>query len=403
MTPPRIAWYGDDFTGATDTLATAAERGLRALLFLGVPDARHLVEAGALDALGIAGAARAMAPDAMRVELAPVTAFFARLGPSLVHYKVCSTFDSAPEVGNIAVAVDTLASAWPTPPRVAIVGGQPSLGRHCVFGHLFARAGPDGAIHRIDRHPTMSRHPVTPMTESDLVVHLAAQGLSGIAKVARGFDPDALPDGPLLFDVLDPDDLAPIGRWLAAQSPVLAVGASSVVEAVASGSSTAPPPIAPATSPVLVVAGSLSPVTARQVAAARSYRRVDLDVGALLAGEAPIAETVDALSRGEHVLTCTIGSTTADASGADVGRATGRFLAAVLDRVPVRRIGLAGGDTSSLAMQALDAWALAFRHRLAPGVAVCVIRSDDARLDGVEVMLKGGQMGPVDLLERLIA
>ena len=62
----RIGWYGDDFTGATDTLATLAERGLKALLFLRIPSAAQLSAAGPLDALGIAGAARSMAPDAMR-------------------------------------------------------------------------------------------------------------------------------------------------------------------------------------------------------------------------------------------------------------------------------------------------------------------------------------------------
>ena len=56
-------WYGDDFTGATDTLATLAESGRRALLFLRVPNEAELAAAGPLDAIGIAGATRAMAPD----------------------------------------------------------------------------------------------------------------------------------------------------------------------------------------------------------------------------------------------------------------------------------------------------------------------------------------------------
>ena len=73
MTPPppslKLAWYGDDFTGATDTLATAALAGLRSLLFLGLPSAAQLARAGPLDALGIAGAARAMTPAEMQAEL----------------------------------------------------------------------------------------------------------------------------------------------------------------------------------------------------------------------------------------------------------------------------------------------------------------------------------------------
>ena len=75
----RHTWYGDDFTGASDTLATLAGAGLRAMLFLGVPSPRHVAAAGPLDALGIAGAARAMDAAAMRAELEPVARFLASL------------------------------------------------------------------------------------------------------------------------------------------------------------------------------------------------------------------------------------------------------------------------------------------------------------------------------------
>ena len=55
---PSYGWYGDDFTGATDTLATLARRGRRAFLFLRVPEPQQLAQAGDLEAVGIAGAAR---------------------------------------------------------------------------------------------------------------------------------------------------------------------------------------------------------------------------------------------------------------------------------------------------------------------------------------------------------
>ena len=78
VTPaPRVCWYGDDFTGATDTLAEVARAGLRSLLFLGVPTPEQLRRAGPLDALGIAGAARAMSPDQMETELRAVGRFMA--------------------------------------------------------------------------------------------------------------------------------------------------------------------------------------------------------------------------------------------------------------------------------------------------------------------------------------
>lgn len=192
---PTYGWYGDDFTGATDTLAVLAQAGLRAMLFLGVPSPQALAAAGPLDAVGIAGAARAMAPDAMHVALTEVGHFFRHLAPPVLHYKVCSTFDSAVQVGNIACAIQALRPAvdhrW-----VPIVGGQPSLGRYCAFSHLFAAAGTGGSVHRIDRHPTMRQHPVTPMAESDLRLHLGRQGMAHISALH-------FPDYDSPADVLD--------------------------------------------------------------------------------------------------------------------------------------------------------------------------------------------------------
>src|SRR4051812_39941199 len=184
-TSPRLGWYGDDFTGATDTLAVLTQAGLRAMLFLGVPSDAQLARAadalgGPLDAVGIAGAARSMPPARMAAELEPVGAFFARLAPPVLHYKVCSTFDSAPGIGSIGAAVRALRPHVQNP-LVSIVGGQPSLGRYCAFSNLFAAAGRGGAVERIDRHPTMRQHPVTPMQEADLRRHLALQGLEPVA------------------------------------------------------------------------------------------------------------------------------------------------------------------------------------------------------------------------------
>ncbi len=85
-----------------------------------------------------------------------------------------------------------------------------------------------------------------------------------------------------------------------------------------------------------------------------------------------------------------------------LGRGGGRLLAAVLARVPLARAGVAGGDTSSHAVLGLDAWGLSFVRRLAPGVSLCRLHSDRPGLDGLELMLKGGQMGDDDLFERLL-
>ncbi|MES2509163.1 MAG: four-carbon acid sugar kinase family protein [Pseudomonadota bacterium] len=418
----KVAFYGDDFTGATDTLATAARAGLRTLLFLQLPTPAQLGAAGALDCLGIAGAARSMGPEEMRAELEAVGRLFAGLGAPVIHYKTCSTFDSAPHVGSIGVALRALqphtGSAF-----VPIVGGQPSLRRYCLFGNLFAAAGEE--ICRIDRHPTMRKHPVTPMHEADLRLHLEKQGLAGVGSVAftdyaktpalLDAQLDAQTAGPVLMDVASGTDLQTIGRLIwerAVRAPLLAVGASSVVQALAAhwhledGASL--PGIAPAQGPVLVLAGSLSPMTARQVSAATSYQHVSLDVVRLASDDRYLwqrASDMAALLRdGFHVLAST--SDGAEASlveGRTTARACGVLLARVLAAAPVKRLGIAGGDTSSHAVQALDAWGLSYQAQLAPGVALCRLHSDDRQLDGLEIMLKGGQMGDESLLEVLLS
>jgi len=416
---PAIVYYGDDFTGATDTLATGARAGLRTLLFLRVPTPAQLAAAGPLDCLGIAGAARSMAPDEMRAELAPVAALFRRLGARVLHYKTCSTFDSAPEVGSIGVAIDTLRPAVDAP-WTAIVGGQPDLERYCLFGHLFAAAGSGGEVHRIDRHPTMSRHPVTPMHEADLRRHLALQGQADMHSLpypqyAHDFEAWRAPvSGAVLFDVAENAHLQAIGRVLWPQADaasLLAVGPSSVVQALAPQLVTAPHTparVAPARGPVLVLAGSLSPVTARQVAAATSYELITLDARRLIEGDQTYVETMllrvaQHLNNGSHVLACTADGAHLDGEHASLrlAQASGDFLQRLLPMTAVRRIGVAGGDTSSHALKALDIWGLSYLGKLSPGVALCRAHADGVREEGIELMLKGGQMGGEDLFERL--
>jgi len=434
--PLRLAFYGDDFTGSTDTLATLSDAGLRTLLFLRVPTTEQLQGLGPLDALGIAGAARSMAPEAMRAELEPVGRFFASLRVPIFQYKTCSTFDSAPHVGSIGVAVDVLRRIAPNP-LVAIVGGQPNLGRYCVFANLFAAVSSGGLVVRIDRHPTMRAHPVTPMHEADLRVHLAAQGLervvsidtttydladaaqeAGLARVMAD-SPDAV-----LFDVGGQSHLAAIGRLVcrhARNSPLLMVGPSGATQALMEywrkdgtlmHSNRAPhgPRIAPASGPVFVLAGSLSPTTARQVDSASAYVRSPLDAQRVVTHDtayvnAWIDQAATQLRAGRNVLAHT---SRGDIAGGppnvanELAAQCGVLLARLLPQVPVRRVGIAGGDTSSHAVKALDAWALSHVGSFAPGVAMCRAHSHTPQLEGVEFMLKGGQMGPDDLFDRLL-
>lgn len=422
----RLAWYGDDFTGASDTLATLAAAGLRATLFLGVPTPVQLACCGPLDAIGIAGTARALDPAKMRAELAPVAAWFAALAPPVTHYKCCSTFDSAPEVGNLAVGV----AALRTPahdPALPVLGGQPSLGRCCAFGTLFASAEAGGDLHRIDRHPTMSRHPVTPMHEADLRRHLATLGLPGAALLdVRALDEaddaaldSAWTDGPLLMDSTRTLHLARIGRLLwqrALQRPVLALGASSVAQALighwqAAGELPAaarPGAVPPAEGPVFLLVGSQSPVTAAQVdTASAAYDPVLLDMPLIVASDSAMADAArrcaSLLQAGRPVLART-GAPRAGGPGVlAVAQASGRLLAQVLERTPMlRRVGVAGGDSASFALRAVGPDALNWAGSLAPGVPLLQAVFDRPAQSGLQLMLKGGQMGPRDIFLRLL-
>jgi uncharacterized protein YgbK (DUF1537 family) len=414
---PRYGWYGDDFTGATDTLATLAERGWHALLFLGLPTPGQLAAAGPLDAIGVAGATRTMAPPDMARELDAAGRFFAAAGVALLHYKCCSTFDSAPHVGSIGAAVGALRAFFPNP-LVPIVGGQPNLGRYCLFGQLFAAAG-DGTVHRVDRHPTMSRHPVTPMTEADLRLHLAAQGLEPVGLVDyRTHDGTAgttrLPDkaGVVLFDVAREADLTAIGRIVASrmdERPMLAVGPSSVARILAgTGAAIAPADASPraapssrsrAKGPVLALVGSLSPVTRAQVEVAHGYARIAVDPARLLSDEAYRQslhrQAIEALGHGDAMLVTDRPDGTAIAAGA-VATATGRLLAVIMKGARISRLVIAGGDTSTMALRALPIWGLSYRAACVPGAPLCSAHADHEWLDRMEIILKGGQMGPRD-------
>ena len=108
----------------------------------------------------------------MDAELRPVLAALAALEPRIVQYKACSTADSSPTIGSLGRVIE-LGREHVSASARAVLFAQPDFGRYTVFGHHFAAE--DGIVYRLDRQPTMSTHPSTPMTESDLAVHLARQ------------------------------------------------------------------------------------------------------------------------------------------------------------------------------------------------------------------------------------
>lgn len=434
-----LAYYGDDFTGSTDALEALTLAGVPTVLFFEPPDAQALRRFPDVRAVGLAGHARGRSPAWMQQHLAPALAALAKLGAPVLQYKVCSTFDSSPAVGSIGCAIDIgvplMRGDW-SPTLV----GVPRLGRYQAFGHLFAVAQGEGF--RLDRHPTMSRHPVTPMGESDLRLHLSAQtarrcALVDFTQLKRGDAQLALDaaraagDRPVvLIDVLDDETLLAAGRlvWEGRGQGVFSASSSGLQYALAahwraSGLVDAPRPL-PVTRPVhriAVVSGSCSPGTAAQIAWAgahgfalhrlhlpRLFSTGDAEVGraieagcaALQRGASPLVYTAagpdDPAVRDFAAQAAAAGLTRADAA-LRTGQALAQVMCGLLDRVPVlRRVAVAGGDSSGEVAAALGVQALTMAARLAPGAPLCRAWSVQAARDGLELVLKGGQMGGAD-------
>ena len=450
----RLAFYGDDFTGSTDALEVLAFAGFRCALFLRVPDAETLRELGPFDAIGIAGDSRGMSPAEMDEAMPAVLSALARLPTPLLHYKVCSTFDSSPSIGSIGHVMD-LARAVYGKGAIPIVAGTPALGRYCVFGNLFARSGTDGQVHRLDRHPIMSAHPVTPMDEADLTRHLAAQSAQPMTKFTwptldagreaadRELARLATDEGSaILFDAITPAHLTEVGRLLESLSrgrsgPLFCVGSSGLEYALTQwwrecGAFQATAAAAPdvesfdAVPQLLAVSGSASPLSALQVDAALAAGFADFpgDAAALVAESGwqdsvatLTGRVITALREGKSVMLHTargpqdpriaamLDSLMARGVSRDQARHEGgRLLAqrlgevvdAVLRAAPLRRLVLSGGDTSSQITQRLAPDALLIAARLAPGAPLCRVSSRAPHLRELQIALKGGQMGRAD-------
>ncbi len=416
---PLYAFIGDDFTGSTDVLEQLAEGGVPAVLFLRTPDEALLARFPEARAFGIASDARSRSPEWMDANL-PVE-FDALSDAALVHYKTCSTFDSSPETGSIGRALDIGLQAFGGP--AAIVVAAPHLRRYVAYGNLFAAAGAD--VYRIDRHPTMSRHPVTPMHEADLLRHLAAQTDARIALVpldriqadntGSAYDMASDADA-VLFDGITLDDLAATGQILLTRKVRFAAGSSGVTRALvlawrAAGviGSDRVLPRATATDRLLVVSGSCSPVTARQIArsAADGFVSTRADVAALLEGssaeEARLADAaLAALDSGDRaVINSAEGplDTDAAAAGEKLGQALGRITGDVVRRAGLRRVLFAGGDTSSHGVAQLGIDALTWAAPIERGAPLVRAHAADPAIDGLELVLKGGQMGGDDFFE----
>lgn len=447
-----LSFYGDDFTGSTDSMEVLALNGIRTVLFLEPPSQALLAERFTdIQAFGVAGVSRSMGPEEMEEELRPLFETLRAFPTTIVHYKICSTFDSSPTVGSIGKAIDIAAEVFSEQAYISLLVGAPVLKRYTVFGTHYATVGEE--TYRLDQHPTMSCHPVTPMDEAELSIHLAKQtnqtiALMNILDLDGGIEQvraklrlrlSSTPNV-LLFDVLDEERLLRAGEliWEEAttNSNRFVVGSSGVEYALtahwqATGKVNKNLELLKPRGPVkqiLVISGSCSPVTESQIIYAlnHGFVGVKIDVESLII---PIEaeqvrhhlfmQAVDILNQGKSPLLYTaIGSRDLDMQGirrkltengyksSDTGRLLGEQLGKLTKEIVANnrltRFLIAGGDTSGFVTRELGIYALETLMPLAPGGPICRSYSEDPQFDGIEIVLKGGQVGKDDYFNRVL-
>ncbi|WP_340114670.1 four-carbon acid sugar kinase family protein [Maribellus mangrovi] len=443
----QLAFYGDDFTGSTDAMEFLTRAGLRTVLFLENPSSEQMERFGNPEAIGIAGMTRAMIPNEMEQTLAKAFTELKKLNPRHVHYKVCSTFDSSPEIGNIGTAIETGQKIFKndfTPVLVA----APHLGRYSAFGNLFARMGigSQGKIFRLDRHPSMCAHPVTPATESDLQVHLGRQtqlpiGLidlvdlqNEVDEIQQKIDVEVSAGKRILFfDGICDEQMAKIGavidRQVIEEQPLFSVGSSGIEKALGdywADENRYQPRQSwtelKASGPMLVLSGSVSPVTADQITRAVESGFEEIAVDALIMDtddpETFITEyqqkIISAFKKGQSVILHTSKGPDdprvqqikelLEGKGWDeqtrrietskrFGKILGQSARRALEEFQVKRMVIAGGDTSGYVARELGIEAVEMIAPVFPGAPVCKAFANASPVNGMEVNLKGGQVG----------
>jgi uncharacterized protein YgbK (DUF1537 family) len=425
---PSVSFVADDLTGAADVLAQAHRYGLDAVLVVGGGDTSIPTDA---DVVGVAGPARSLGGEAfdelVRAELARI----ARTGADVLLYKVCSTFDSIPMLGSIGRGIELLREQFPGLGPVAVAPAQPQFGRYTAFSNHFGVFA--GQVHRLDRHPVMSRHPSTPMHEADLrqvlaeqftdrqvpaAVHLPAFADGSFTERWNACRAESVPA--FVVDAVTDEHLDEVARALrdagSGARPSVVVGSGGIMAALArtaTGRGERRPGRPQASGPALAVSASASSTTAAQIGDAVTHGWADIPVPVdLLTSDDPDLaaaveeQTARALSAGcDVVVHTTRGSEDPRyaAAGPVDPRHVGGLLGALAGRMATagltRDVAVLGGDTSSHALMAMGVRELRVTDQFVTAGPIC--RTDDrAAVAGCRLLLKGGQVGPPDILRR---
>ena len=408
--PILLGCIADDFTGATDLANNLVRSGMRVVQTIGVPAGRLDEE---VDAVVVALKSRTIpAQEAIAQSLAALD-WLRREGVKQVYFKYCSTFDSTP-AGNIGPVAEALMDALHTDFTIACPA-FPENKRTIFKGHLFA-----GDV--LLNESGMQNHPLTPMTDANLVRVLQAQSKRKVGLVdhvavekgeaairARFEELRRQGVGLAIVDAISDDDLRRLGPALK-DMPLVTAG-SGVAIGLPANWGLAPHPRAarlPKVSGAMaIVSGSCSNATRAQVKAfrdgggralaldplaidgavesARSFARAKLAQGPVLVYSTAEPEEVSAVQE-------RMGAAVA---GASVERALAD-IAVELVRAGVRRLVVAGGETSGAVVQALGVDKLRIGPQIDPGVPWCAATSPVADGETIHLALKSGNFGAVD-------
>ncbi len=383
-----LGCIADDFTGATDLANTLVRQGMRSVQTIGVPPAD--VDLGGAEAVVVALKSRtAPVEDAIGASLAALN-WLRELGAQQFFFKYCSTFDSTAH-GNIGPVADALLDALGAEFTV-VCPAFPTNARTIYQGHLFVGD-------QLLAESSMKHHPLTPMRDSSLIRLMGAQtqrrvGLVPHATVAAGIGATASAFAALrnagmsygVVDALTDNDLATIGA--AASDHRLVTGGSGVAlglpENFRRRGLLGPPAesdVPRAAGRAVVLAGSCSQATRGQIAfAKRTWPHRKLDVHRIASGDPVVEETLTwANGHNNHTPVIVYTSAAPDEvatiqqqygrgrAGEMIEDAFGR-LAHALVASGVRRLIVAGGETSGTVVSALSVQSLRIGAEIDPGV-----------------------------------
>jgi uncharacterized protein YgbK (DUF1537 family) len=387
-----LGCIADDFTGATDLAGMLVANGMRAVQMIGVPAADAAVDPGGdADAVVIALKSRTIsAAEAVAQSLAALDWLRAR-GARQIFFKYCSTFDSTP-AGNIGPVADALLDALGADFTIA-TPAFPANGRAVFKGYLFVG---DVLLNECG----MQDHPLTPMTDANLVRVLAAQTPGGVGlvdhrSVAAGAAAIAERYAALrregvrmaIVDAVDDGDLRAIGA--ASKDLALLTGGSGIAVGLPQnfraagllGDDIVADALPRVDGYAAVISGSCSRATNEQV---RLMRRdhpsfaidpLEIAAGRDVAGAA-LAWAKPQLADGPVLVYATaspdaVGAVQRLLGAARAGELVEATLAAVaigLVDAGVRRLVVAGGETSGAVVKALGVAGLRIGPQIAPGV-----------------------------------